>query len=457
MPEKIISFTDLSHLTIRQWDATNATEQFRYVLYGGSMGAGKSYWLRWNCIYWLIKLAQEYKVPGIRAGLFCEDYGSLNDRHISKIKLEFPSALGSYNEQRHEFQLLPRYGGGILAFRNLDDPTKYLSSEFAIVAVDELVKDPKSVFDILRTRMRWVGINTTKFFAATNPGEGWVKQFFIDKNFPETEQEPNEFCYVSALPKDNPYLDKSYFASLESLPDAERKAYLEGDWTAFEKDMDDEGFYPLLSSSELANAFIEAPVHVGDCCLMVDPAAGGDNSAVVIQSKTCKEILLNQKTKDIMSLVPFLVDCLRSYERIKMIFIDKTGVGEGLVARMKELQRDLNVKVRGVSFAEATEDNKVYQNLKAELYFKERDWILKGGRLVRNDGWNEFTAIKYKRTSDGRIIMMGKDVMRKHGYKSPNVVDASVLGQLAPKDMSRGDIMKGRKITDVTERIWQGR
>jgi len=444
-------------MTPTQWKATEATEKFRYVLYGGSMGAGKSYWLRWNCVYWLLKLAQEYNVPGIRAGLFCEDYGSLNDRHISKIKLEFPSALGSYNEQRHEFQLLPRYGGGVLAFRNLDDPTKYLSSEFAVIAVDEIIKDPKSVFDILRTRLRWVGVPVTRFFAASNPGEGWVKQFFIDRNFPASEQEPREFCYIPAFPKDNPYLDKSYFASLESLPEAERKAYLEGDWTAFERDMDDEGYYPLLSSSELANAYIESPVHVGDCCLLVDPAAGGDNSAVVIQSKTCKEVLLNQKTKDIMALVPFIVNCLRAYENVKMVFIDKTGVGEGLFRRMKELEHDLNTKIRGVAFAESPSDKKLYENMKAELYWKERQWILAGGKLVRNDGWNELTAIKYKKNSDGKIIMMSKDIMRRHGYKSPNVADASVLGQLAPKDMSRGDMMKGRKISDVTERIWQGR
>jgi hypothetical protein len=78
-------------------------------------------------IYWLLKFWAKYKTRGIRVGLFCEDYPSLNDRHLSRVKYEFPSWLGVYNEAKHEFTLRPEYGSGVLAFRNLDDPEKYLS------------------------------------------------------------------------------------------------------------------------------------------------------------------------------------------------------------------------------------------------------------------------------------------------------------------------------------------
>ena len=437
MPEKIVSFKDLSHFTDKQWQATEATEQFRFVLYGGSMGAGKSYWLRWNCVYWLLKMAAEYKTPGIRAALFCEDYGALNDRHISKIKTEFSESLGTYNEQRHEFTLHPRFGGGVLSFRNLDDPSKYLSSEFAIIAVDELVKNPRSSFDILRTRLRWPGIPRTLFFAATNPGEGWVKQYFIEKNFPESEQEVKEFAYVSALPKDNPYLPPEYFKSLESLPEAERQAYLNGDWSAFERNMDDDGYYPLLSSTELANAFVDSPIHIGHCVLMVDPAAGGDNTAIVIQSSTCKQVIFNQKTRDPLSVIPEVIKCFSMFEHIDIVYIDKTGVGEGVCARMKELKDAIPAKVVGVAFAMSPSNNQIFENLKSELYWKEREWILKGGKLLRDEAWNEFTTIRWKRTTDGKIKMQSKDEMRRAGFRSPNVVDASVLGNMAPRNLNR--------------------
>ncbi len=453
MADKTVNFFELAHFSPKQVEALNASEQFKFTLYGGSMGAGKSYWLRWTLVYWLLKLALEHKITGIRVVLFCEDYGALNDRHISKIKTEFPASLGTYNEQRHEFQLHPHLGSGILAFRNLDDPSKYLSSEFAVIGVDEIVKNAKSTFDILRTRMRWVGIRNPRFIAATNPAEGWVKQYWVEKNFPPTEQEGKEFCYIAALPKDNPYLPKEYFASLESLPEAERRAYLEGDWSAFERNMDDDGFYPLLSSSELSNSYVDNPIHVGNSVLGIDPAAGGDNSSIVLKSEICQQVLLNQKTKDIMSIVPLVVGYSQAYESIKMCLVDRTGVGEGLFRRLKELESKLGFKVRGVAYAESASNTLMFENIKAELYWKEREWILRGGKLLRDDGWNEFATVKFKRTSDNKVKIQSKDELRRRGFKSPNVVDAAVLTMLAPKRL--GDAT-GHSWSDQIDRRWKG-
>jgi len=450
---KNMNFTTLCHFSPKQWEALNASEQFKFTLYGGSMGSGKSYWLRWALVYWLLKLAAETKLTGIRVGLFCEDYGALNDRHIAKIKTEFPADLGTYNEQRHEFQLQPHFGGGIIAFRNLDDPSKYLSSEFAVVAVDELVKNAKSTFDILRTRMRWVGIPQPRFIAATNPGEGWVKQYFIEKNFPPSEQEGKEFVYVAALPKDNPYLPPEYFISLESLPEAERKAFLEGDWSAFERNMDDDGFYPLLSSSEISNAYVNSPIHIGYSVLGIDPAAGGDNSSICLKNEVCQQILFNQKTKDIMSLVPVVIGISQTYEKISYCYIDRTGVGEGLFRRLKELEKDLGFKVVGIAYAESASDKQMFENLKAECYWRERDWIIRGGKLVRDDGWNEFTTVKYKRTSDNKVKIQSKDELRRRGFKSPNCVDAAVLTMCAPKKLDR---QVGHPWKDQMDKRWKG-
>ena len=153
-----IKFTELAGFFPKQKEAQEASKRFKFVLFGGSVGSGKSRWLRWMMVYWLIKLFSKYQIRGIRAGLFCEDYPSLNDRHLTKIKFEFPNWLGTYNEARKEFTLNPEYGEGIIAFRNLDDPQKYLSVEFAVMGIDEINRNAKSVFDMLRSRLRWPGI-----------------------------------------------------------------------------------------------------------------------------------------------------------------------------------------------------------------------------------------------------------------------------------------------------------
>src|SRR3990167_1999786 len=77
--DEVIPFTKLSGFFPKQIEAQNASKRFKFVLFGGSVGSGKSRWLRWMMVYWLIKLFSKYKIPGIRAGLFCEDYVALNE------------------------------------------------------------------------------------------------------------------------------------------------------------------------------------------------------------------------------------------------------------------------------------------------------------------------------------------------------------------------------------------
>lgn len=234
-----MKMSELTHFFEKQKYACEMADRYKYLLYGGSAGPGKSYWLRWYPIIRLLKWFAKTKQPGIRAGLFCEDYPSLRDRHISKMAYEYPSWLGELKEsQQHGlgFHINKKYGGGVLALRNLDDPSKYLSSEFALAAVDELTMNQKQVFDTLRLRLRWPGIEDASFIAATNPGQighGWVKKLWMDKQYDENELEADQFHYVKALPSDNPFFSESYRRQLESMPEKMRRAYLLGDWTVF--------------------------------------------------------------------------------------------------------------------------------------------------------------------------------------------------------------------------------
>lgn len=231
-----IKFSDLAGFQPKQLEAAKALREFKYLLYGGAAGGGKSYFLRWIAIRLLIYYAQTYNVTGVRVGLFCEDYPSLNDRHLSKIPFEFPTYLGRLNKSSHEFVLDPRYGSGVIAFRNLDDPSKYLSSEFASILIDELTKNKREMFDFLNMRMRWPGIKDVKFIGATNPGEvghGWVKKLWITRDFKDENYDAEEFAFVQAKYDDNSYLDESYEKQLGSLPENLRRAYMEGDWDIF--------------------------------------------------------------------------------------------------------------------------------------------------------------------------------------------------------------------------------
>ena len=186
-------------------------------------------------------LYHDHGLRNVRVGLFCETYPDLRDRQISKIKVEFPLWIGRLtNTDAHglAFILNDELGGGIIALRNLDDPTKYQSAEFAAIFVDELTKTSKATFDVLRGSLRWPGVSHTIFVGATNPGSVghlWVKSLWIDRVFPaEMESLRDEFIFIQSLPSDNSYLDATYWSDLNTLPDNLRKAWVLGQWDVFE-------------------------------------------------------------------------------------------------------------------------------------------------------------------------------------------------------------------------------
>ncbi len=225
----------------KQAAARALTEDHAFVLYGGARGPGKSFWLRWTLLFWLLRWWQEGH-RNVRVALFCETYTALKDRQISKINMEFPRWLGEVKSTKADglgFYLKPEFGGGAILLRNLDDPSKYQSAEFAGIAIDELTKNTFETFEILRGSLRWPGITHRPFLAATNPGgigHLWAKALFVDRSFtgfPQLLQRKDDFAFVKALPEDNPYLDAAYWDELNSLSEGLRRAWVNGDWDVF--------------------------------------------------------------------------------------------------------------------------------------------------------------------------------------------------------------------------------
>lgn len=421
-----IKFKELSNFFEKQWQALQITKHFDYVLYGGTLGGGKSRFIRWVPVYWLLRWYNETGIKGIRTGVFCEDYPSLNDRHLTYVKEEFPIWLGRYNEQRHEFKLAPEYGGGVIAFRNLDDPEKYLSVEFALIAMDEINRNPKETFDKLRRRKRWPGIEKTKFIGACNPvGEPWVPELWIDKVFPkELLPLKDQFIFIESKPTDNPYLPQSYYDDLKTQDPTFVEAALGGDWHAYDSFMDKKGYMPIIRPDSITKSYVDEPIHSQLKVILIDPAAGGDDSAIILASETCREVLFSQPLEDTMSLVALAIKYFDQYDCIGGA-IDGTGLGRPIYQRLKELGYDFI----SVDFAEKPDDEIKFSNKKAELFWKEKDWLYNGGKLVKHTRFAEWNVIKYKNNSDGIIQLESKERLRERGVRSPDVVDAEVLAQ----------------------------
>ena len=256
-----VDIRDLIRPLPSQAAALDAMYTKEYLLFGGAAGPGKSHFLRWAAVELLLWWASQGH-RNVRVGLFCEDYPTLKDRHVSRIhsgmmnrtdlpddeaaaggflEKEFPPWLGDLKETKAEglcYFLKPQYGGGFIALRNLDEPAKYASTEFAAVLVDELTKNTRQTFDELRFRKRWPGIAHSPFLAGSNPGSighAWVKKLWVDEDFSgeDVRLKPEWFQFIPALAGENHHLPNTYWDLLNSLPDAMRRAMLEGDWSVF--------------------------------------------------------------------------------------------------------------------------------------------------------------------------------------------------------------------------------
>lgn len=210
-----------------------------------------------------------------------------------------------------------------------------------------------------------------------------------------------------------------------------------------------DGYLQLITEEELRRTVVEKQPHAGLITMGIDPAAGGDNSAIVIKSANHQEVLFNQKLNDVMDLVGVAADLYRAHG-VQMISVDRGGIGEGVYRRLQEM----SFPVRGINFAEKPDED-FFQNKKAELYWKQRNWLLGGGRLMKNAAWQEFTLIKYK-NKEGKIIIQPKEELFKQGYSSPNVVDAAVLTQIVSQQSIKQDQIRrarGRVFYDAYDDI----
>lgn len=155
---------------------------------------------------------------------------------------------------------------------------------------------------------------------------------------------------------------------------------------------------------------------------------GVDKSALAIrQGNTLLEIQ-TYNSPDLMELcgaIKSRYDNEQSMNKPQEILVDVIGLGAGVVDRLLEV----GLPVRGVNVAESPSTKGTYLNLRAELWFKVRDWF--GGRDVRiphdNKLISELSSPIYKFNSSGKIKIESKDEMKKRGLQSPDRADALAL------------------------------
>ena len=221
------------------------------LMTGGQAGPGKSRWLRET----LYELARQ--VPGFHALLLRKTHKDLDQSHLRFMPYEVGLRGGTW-KSGDRVAVFPHKGqmDAVIRAGHLEDAgaiENYLSSEYDVIAPDELVTFDRDPMLELFTRARSTNstllalrgsvedeLDGSLVVTASNPGGRgamWVKEHFIDHN-PDPAEFPNykkgRWAFFGARLSDNPYMAKGYREALEGLRDARRRQLLEGDWNAWD-------------------------------------------------------------------------------------------------------------------------------------------------------------------------------------------------------------------------------
>jgi hypothetical protein len=155
---------------------------------------------------------------------------------------------------------------------------------------------------------------------------------------------------------------------------------------------------------------------------------GADSSVLAIRHGNSITELISWKGLTLMELTGRVVDRYNGLiprQRPTEILVDSIGLGAGVVDRLQEL----DLPVRGINVGEASSMSGTYLNLRAELWFKLKDWLAAKDCKLPVDSalFSELVSPRYQFTSSGKMKIESKDEMRKRGLPSPDKADAICL------------------------------
>lgn len=303
------------------------------------------------------------------------------------------------------------------------------SLEISGCFLDEVNQISTKAFEIVQTRIRYklteYGI-TGKCLASCNPSKGWVyTQFYkpwLDGTLPEYRK------YIPALATDNPNTEPAYIQSLQRSTESVKQRLLYGNWD-YSDDIDS-----LFKYSNLLKMVDMNNISLGNQKYMTCDIArlGKDTTLLIIwDGLTIIEIIqLEQVTTDVSALK--IREKANQYNiPFQNIIIDADGIGGGVVDQLRGVQSFIN-NSRPI---ELQNEPNIYQNLKAQCYYKLSEYIESGkikmvsiSQEVFEYISQELQVIKQKDIdSDGKLSIIPKDQMKKILGRSPDYADSIMM------------------------------
>lgn len=343
----------------------------------------------------------------------------------SQLELDKSESLDRLKRQRTRENLTWKRGGGIKTFTADARNRQRVKDALTGFGAQNIIEDEASLIpnDVQAMIMRMLGGYKDNFLMKIgNPWQPNPNHFFktwlqsnYNRIFIDYKQAIREGRYTQEFieeMRDMPFFDILYECT---FPD--ETAVLEG------------GYRKLITSNEIAAAYIPEDTHViqfgtGRARLGVDVGRGGNYTVMCLRYDNVAVIIEKNRDRDLMAQVGKIVAFMENYNIPSTnVFIDDTGVGGGITNRLQELGHD----VVAVKEGGKASDSDRFVNMRAEMFWNCADWIKKGGKLIKHDGFMQLSLVNFKEDSSSKLKIEPKADLAKRGVESPDDADSFSL------------------------------
>ena len=393
-----------------------------HILFGGGVGGGKSYI---GCM-WIFISALQY--PSTRWLIGRSRLTTLKRTTLNTLKDIFKQNNFKNYEINNQTNIITFSNGSEIMLSDLypypaDAEYDRLGSlEITGAFIDELSEISYKGFEVITSRIRYKLKEYNlipKLFCASNPYQGWSKNYFY---VPFIEGREEKFVkFISALASDNEHLSKIYVETLEKTLDAALKQrLLYGNWN-FDGDI-----YNLFEYEKLQQTFYNDFFENNDnnSYITVDVGDLGNDKTVIGLWKGWNCVSVIKLTKNETTQVVEHINKLRIEYKIPIsnIIIDSVGVGAGVASMLKGCIR--------FAGSEKALNGEKFKNIKAQLFYKFAEKI---NRLEINFNFKYDDNIVqecllYKKVfTNEQSSITPKDEIKKKLGRSPDIIDSLYL------------------------------
>lgn len=408
-------------LSKKQLEFKNAllSRKYRYLLYGGGMGGGKTY------VGVLMILATALQYPQTRYAVLRKNLTTLKKTTFQSFKT-ITEEIGLYVRYNFAEMKATLPNGSEVYFVEADSSkdkgfNKLRGFELTAAMMDEANEIAEEAFNIMMLRIgRCNKHNEPQYIIlTTNPDDNWVKTRFYEP-WEAGRLEP-PYYFLPALAKDNPSLPKEYMDATEDLPEEEYQRFVRGNWN-FSNDP-----HQLIKYNWVKDGLLdqrETATHMA-----VDVARSGDDHTVFItrhnNEMSAIETIKGQETTTIGQMV--IEKATEKNIESHNIKIDVVGIGAGVVDYC--LLKNFNVTEYNSGFSPTKSAPPfIFKNRRAQSYWNLRKKLEAGEiRLLRDPQLiKELTNIRYFIDEKCIQIESKREIRKRLGY-SPDHADACAI------------------------------